>query len=144
MNTLLLQQSSKLPQLPPGSIQVHFVGGNHWLVSSYNGSCVKVYDSLYNGTLRDDLRDQLRALYANNKSLEVKVRVQQQQGSSNCGLFAIAYIFSLASGNDPVKCKYRQCEMRSHLLTCLKEKTLKPFPIEHLMTQVARPDIHII
>ena len=129
----------------PGSIQTHFVGGNHWCVSSYNGSCVKVYDSLYNGTLKNDFQDQLRALYANKKSLEVKVqRVQQQQGSSDCGLFAIAYMFSLASGSDPVKHKYRQCEMRSHFLSCLKENTLKPFPIERLMTRVARPDIHII
>ena len=145
VNTLLLQNTSKLPHLPPGSIQAHFVGGNHWLVSSYNGSCVKLYDSKYNGTLKDDLQDQLRALYASKKSLEVKVqRVQQQQGSSDCGLFTIAYLLSLAAGSDPVKQKYQQSEMRSHLLTCLKEKTPKPFPVERLITRVARPDVHII
>ena len=137
VNTLLLQQPSELPRLPAGSIQVHFVGGNHWLVSSYNGVCVKIYDSLYYGTLKDDLQEQLRALYANKKSLEVKVqRVQQQQGSSDSGLFAIAYMFSLASRSDPAKQKYKQGEMRSHLLTCLKEKTVKPFPVERLITRV--------
>ena len=145
VNTLLLQQPSKLPHLPSGSIQVHFVGGNHWLVSSYSGSCVKIYDSLYYGTLKDDLQEQLRALYGNEKSLEVKVqRVQQQQGSSDCGLFAMAYMFVLVSGSDPAKQKYRQSELRSHLLMCLKEKTVKPFPVERLISRVARPDVHII
>ena len=138
VNTLPLQQPSELPHLPAGSIQVHFVGRNHWLVSSYNGVCVKIYDSLYYGTLKDNLQEQLRALYANRKSLEVKVqRVQQQQGSSDCGLFAIAYMFSLASGSDLAKQKYKQGEMRSHLWTCLKKKTVKPFPVERLITRVA-------
>ena len=138
VNTLLLQNISKLPHLPPGSIQAHFVGGNHWLVSSYNGLCVKLYDSKYKGFLKDDLQDQLRTLYATKEFLEVKVqRVQQQQGSSDCGLFAIAYLFSLADGSDSVKQKYKQSEMRKHLLTCFKEKTSKPFPVERLITRVA-------
>ena len=66
---------------------------------------MKLYDSKYNGTLKDDLPDQLRALYASKKYLEeVKVqRVQQEQGSFDCGLFTIAYLFSLAAGRDPVK-----------------------------------------
>ena len=63
LNTLQLQQPSKLTSLPPGSIQVHFVGGNHWVTSAYDGSCVKVYDSKYNGTLRKDFQGQPRALY---------------------------------------------------------------------------------
>ena len=53
----------------------------------------------------------------------------------------IAYLLSLASGSDSVKHKYRQSDMRSHFLICLKEKS--PFPLERTMTQVARPDIHI-
>ena len=110
------------------------------MVLSYNGFFVKVYDSLYNGILKEDLKDQLRALYSNNQQLHVEV--QQQQGSSDCGLFVIPYLLSLASGSDSVKHKYRQSDMRSHFLTCLKEKS--PFPLERTMTQVARPDIHII
>ena len=31
------------------------------------------------------------------------VRVQQQQGTVDCGLLAIAYAVSLASGKDPAK-----------------------------------------
>ena len=101
--------------------------------------------SKYGGISRDDLQYQLKALYDSKKSLEVKVqRVQQQQGTSDCGLFAIAYLFSLASRSDPAKQKYKEPDMRKHLLTCLKEKTPKPLPLERLVTRVARPDVHII
>ena len=38
---------------------------------------MKVYDSLYNGILKEDLKDQLRALYSNNQQLHVEVKVQK-------------------------------------------------------------------
>ena len=53
---------------------------------------MKVYDSLYCGYLSDDLESQLKKIYDHSKQMTVQFpRVQQQQGSSDCGLFAIAY-----------------------------------------------------
>ena len=124
--TLLLQSPDKLPKLPPDSIQIHHVAGNHWVCSKNCGTHIKLFDSLYNGWLATDLNTQLQALYLTNEgSLEVRVqRVQQQQGGTDCGLFAIAYALSLAPGEDPTRIKFKQGNMRQHLIDCLHHATI--------------------
>jgi len=42
------------------------------------------------------------------------IRVQQQQGCTDCGLYAIAFTVDLAIGCTPSTVKYRQAELRSH------------------------------
>ena len=71
-------------------------------------------------------------------------RVQQQQGGTDCGLFAIAYALSLASGEDPTHIKFKQEEMRQHLIDCLQADTMLPFPVERTITRAARADIVMI
>ena len=71
-------------------------------------------------------------------------RVQQQQGGTDCGLFAIAYAFSLASGEDPTRIKFKQDNMRQHLIDCLQAGTMLPFPVERTITRAARADIVMI
>lgn len=144
--TLLLQSPDKLPKLPPDSIQIHHVAGNHWVCSKNCGTHIKLFDSLYNGWLATDLNTQLQALYLTNEgSLEVRVqRVQQQQGGTDCGLFAIVYAFSLASGEDPTRIKFKQDNMRQHLIDCLQAGTMLPFPVERTITRAARADIVMI
>ncbi len=114
--SLVLQQHAKLFNLPPGSIQIHHTGGNHWVTSMNSETHVKLYDSLYNGQLASDLQCHLRSLYSTGDGpLEVRVhRVQQQQGITDCGLYAIAYTQSLASGKDPTKLNFKQDQMRNH------------------------------
>lgn len=46
----------------------------------------------------------------------------------DCGLFAIAAATDLCNGQDPCHRQYRQDEMRGHLLSCLKNQHLTPFP----------------
>ena len=48
--------------------------------------------------------------------------VQQQAGSTDCGLFAIAFATDLAFGEDPVKISYQQCAMREHFAKCLQNE----------------------
>ena len=59
-------------------------------------------DSLYTGTIDDDFAEQLRVTYRKlfpKKNLTVQViRVQQQQGCTDCGLHAIAFAVDLAMG----------------------------------------------
>ena len=72
-------------------------------------------------------------------------RVQQQQGGTDCGLFAIAYALSLASGEDPTRIKFKQEEMRQqHLIDCLQADTMVPFPVERTITKAAQADIVMI
>ena len=45
--------------------------------------------------------------------------VQQQDGGFDCGLYALAFGYSLCAGTDPAKLVYIQAEFRSHFLRCL-------------------------
>ena len=61
--------------------------------------------------------------------LEINVpTVQQQFGSCDCGLFAIAFMLHLAIGDDPQHILFEQSQTRSHLLKCFQKKKLEPFP----------------
>ena len=44
------------------------------------------------------------------------------------GVYAIAYATGLCHGNNPASYRYNQDKMREHLLQCLKERKLTPFP----------------
>ena len=55
--------------------------------------------------------------------LQIKVpTVQQQFGSCDCGLSAIAFTLYLAMGNDPQHILFEQSQRRSHLLKCFQKK----------------------
>ena len=54
--------------------------------------------------------------------------VQQQTGGIDCGLFAIVYITSLLNGQDPSLMQYHQPSLRPHLLKCLRQERMTPFP----------------
>lgn len=54
--------------------------------------------------------------------------VQQQFGSSDCGLFAIAFTVHLAFRDDPQHIVFEQSQMRPHLLKCFQRKKMEPFP----------------
>ena len=129
------------------TIQMHFdAKKQHWTTSTYGGNIIRYFDSLYNGYLTDDIRQQLMKLYGHlMKTPTVQVvRVQQQQGSTDCGLFAIAYAVHLAFNQDPARAKFSQSAMRIHFVQCLKQQKMEPFPIEKTLAHVARPDIILI
>ena len=92
-----------------------------------------VYDSL-SLSMPQSLRNQICCLYehyakGDDKLIQVDVvHTQQQVGSSDCGLFAIANVMALASGIDIERVTFRQTKMRSHFLQCLQEQRLTMFP----------------
>ena len=90
----------------------------------------------------DEVKRQLRALYGHlMKNLKVMVvRVQRQQGTVDCGLFAITYAVSLANGKDTAKMKFAQQSMRAFFADCIKNRHLDTFPTEKEIACVARPD----
>ena len=51
-----------------------------------------------------------------------------QQGETDCGLFAIAFAYHAARGDDLSKIKFHQEKMRQHLVQCFIKKRLEPFP----------------
>jgi len=54
--------------------------------------------------------------------------LQKQKGSTDCGLFAIAVMTSLAHKEDPSTIKYDQDKVRQHLLDFFPSKPIMPFP----------------
>ena len=55
--------------------------------------------------------------------------VSKQSGTSDCGLFAIAYITAIAFGLNPSSCVFEQRMLRYHFLQCLEKKIITPFPL---------------
>lgn len=142
-STLYVANGRCIPQ-KEGRIQLHFdEERKHWLTSSFSGRRVHIFVSRYTGFIPDGVKEQMIVIYSHlSKQLSAQVvRVQQQQGATDCGLYAIAYAVHLANGDDPAKVKFEQKKMRSHFLDCLKNKKLETFPVEKTISRVARPEI---
>ena len=54
--------------------------------------------------------------------------VQQQNGSNDCGLFAIAFALHAALGDNVEELEFDQSKMRDHIQKCFGKKYLDPFP----------------
>jgi len=65
--------------------------------------------------------------------------VQQQTGGSDCGLFVLAFAYTLCAGAVPEKMKYKQSELGSHFLHCLTKKEMSSFPVDTIMKIPAKP-----
>ena len=50
-------------------------------------------------------------------------------GSNDCGVFAIAFAVSLCYGVQPEKFCYNLSQMRGHLINCLLNSKMEPFPV---------------
>ena len=115
-------------------IQILHNGADHWLVVSNigvsRGSVVRVYNSKYQ-YLTTSTELQLASLVNTPEpriTLEF-VDVQKQCGSSDCGVYAVAFATALSLGQDPGTLHFAESEMRRHLFNMLKEKKLKMFPV---------------
>ena len=51
-----------------------------------------------------------------------------QTNGNDCGLYAIANETALAFGRDPLKEQYIPSKLREHLIQCLENKEMRPFP----------------
>ena len=54
--------------------------------------------------------------------------VYMQTNGNDCGLYAIANATALAFGRDPSKEQYIPSKLREHLIQCLENKEMRPFP----------------
>ncbi len=54
--------------------------------------------------------------------------MQQQDGASDCGLFAIAFAVHAALGDNVSQVTFDQPQMRKHSIKCFMNKKMLPFP----------------
>ena len=80
---------------------------------------IAVYDSLQ---LRPNLYTQLRISCYLSLSFKIKVaNVATQKGRTDCGLYVIAMMTSLAYNENSVHLMYNQQDMRIHLEQCFEK-----------------------
>ena len=121
-STLLSQTGKFQPVVESGAaIQIRFVSEcHHWVATSYDDGEVKQYDSLFQGKLTPSLEHQIAQLYscaAQNGMIKVKaVPMQQQTGSTDCGLFSIAAAVHVALGDSMADTSFAQEKLRDHLI----------------------------
>ena len=68
-------------------------------------------------------------IHTKDQQILVKIEdVQNQEDSSSCGLFAIAYAVSLCLTDDPRQIQFDKNALRAHLLKCLVQRKMSRFP----------------
>lgn len=111
---------------------------DHWVCVT-NKNCkqneVKVYDSMRTGDLCLNGKEAVASLVRTSKKhfFLTFPDVQQQDGGCDCGLYALAFSYSLCAGTDPAKLVYNQTEFRSHFFRCLMKKEVTDFPHDTIM-----------
>ena len=117
---------------------------SHWiLVSKKNCKInqVNIYDSSCTGDVPISTKEVVASLVNTpGKHLSLTFPdVQQQTGGSDCGLFVLAFAYTLCNGVAPEKMTYIQSELRSHFLCCLTRKEMSSFPADTIMRVPAKP-----
>ena len=119
-------------------VQVINICRNHWVTVSNIGcgeNRIKVYDSL-NSNLPGSDREQFNAALAsllntNFKNMVIEYpSMRKQEGSLDCGLFALTVAVSLCNGDDPGVQNYDQSAMRVHLAVCFQCGEISEFPVK--------------
>lgn len=113
-------------------IQLLHDGSHHWFLSFCSNGRVQICDSLYTN-LTQSSKKSIQSLYkhfvANDGKLLITfLPVQKQPDGHNCGPFAIAYAAEILEGNSPTEAIFSVQEMRGHLIKCLENQKLTPFP----------------
>ena len=107
---------------------------DHWVTTSYHSDNVMLYDSACSESreLSPSLEKQICEIYQpakkNGMITVTVVPVQQQVGSTSCGLYSIAAALNAALGENLRKVTYEPSQMRDHLEKCFDQQKLTPFP----------------
>ena len=133
------------------SLQIVFVAMGkvgHWIGLS-TLSCkeneIEVYDTLQNFPSLETQTIICRYMKSKASSVTIKLaNLAAQKGSSDCGLYAIAILTTLAFGNDPTKIVYHQDEMRPHLKQCFESGTITEFPILQRRSRIRERIVSVI
>lgn len=139
-STLCSQKKGLFNTIPRGNfIQILFVGKNHWMATSnivcgtsnYLTDTVRIYDSGRPNKISMAIKNQICSFVTpmvDRFSFDI-VDVEGQVNSYDCGVYAIAYATHIVHGLDPVNYKWNAKKMRSHLIQCLINGHLDPFPV---------------
>ena len=111
-------------------VQVIHDNVNHWVVAAkVEKNHVFVYDSLGGDPNNHVLGCISSLLRPSGKHFSYIVKsCQKQENTDDCGLFAIAFAVTLASGQNPSLSSYSPSQLRPHLVNCLQKNEIVCFP----------------
>eukprot|EP00731_Ephydatia_muelleri_P027168 Em0019g41a len=118
-------------------IQCLHENGNHWITVPTVGcssGVVQVFDSSHHLKLSHSLKCIIAdMLQASKDSIVLEyIKMQEQSGASDCGLFAIATATAICNGQDLCMLEFDQYLMRKHLLQCFQNGAMLPFPSQSI------------
>ena len=133
-SVLNTQKNAAMPFNPVYNdhIQLLHDGGSHWFLSFCSSGRVQICDSLKSTLNRSSMKS-VYSLYKHVVGEFEKVKpnflpAHKQTDGFNCGPFAIAYAAEILHGRSSMEAIFDVRKMQNHLLICLEQKTLTPFP----------------
>ena len=123
----------KLKTVNAPCTQIHHTGNDHWIVSfqDEDSSDIYVADSMVSeNELSTSVEMQFLEMYGRDKLNVSLLKVHQQKNFVDCGVFAIAFCtkFCYTGRKGVLQADFDVVKMRGHLLNCLENVELTPFP----------------
>ena len=124
----------KMKQVQAPCAQIHHTGNDHWLVSFQDEtSCdISIADSMLGGAkvLSTSVEMQLLQMYGKQKLNISLLKVQQQNNSVDCSIFAVAFCteFCYTGKRGVLQAEFDILRMREHLINCFENMEMTPFP----------------
>ena len=133
LDSTLLAQADGFHATSNQCVQIHFDDSRqHWVTSATTRNRVELADSFFIGQLSASVTTQLKQRYATlaeNNILSVFVLpTQQQVNGVDCGCHAIATAIEFLTENGDPLATFDLEQMRPHLVSCLEQGSLRPFP----------------
>ena len=101
---------------------------SHWATLQIVGSNIYIYDSAYASACSSTLAIIAQLVHSKDRSIQVQLmNVAKQAGASDCGLYALATMTSLAVGVDPITVIFNNEELRPHFAKVLETGTITAF-----------------
>ena len=143
LQDVTMLQTLSMDVQPGEFVQILNVASSHWVTISTIGckaGTVHVYDSGGKHMSYRNKEQIASLLFTELSIIQIEfMNVQIQYGSSDYGLFAVAFATSLCEGIDPTTCIYCQPNMRRHFLACINNGEMKPFPTARIRRPITKP-----
>ena len=112
-------------------VQVLHNGSDHWItIEIISEEEVHIYDSLFTKPNYFIIKQIASILQSRNHQIQIySEKVQFQQNTIDCGVYALAFLTDLCHKIDPSVCRYAESKaLRKHLICCFQEGVMTPFP----------------
>ena len=112
-------------------LQVLHNGRDHWVtIEIISEEEVCIYDSLFTKPNYYIIKQITSILRSRHHQVQLLLeKVQFQQNTVDCGVYAIAFLTDLCHKIDPSTCRYAESKvLRNHLINCFQEGIMTPFP----------------